>query len=126
MDIQTLIDRCPYAKGAKTKTIENASKVDMLREVYSWDDSFDVIVFLPKWSWFNYYSWCMRSMRWMSKIDMTVVPDSKNGFILLQRLSHLVEASDELMNTTDYYAKASKSDMRAVMYRKKLARDKYE
>ena len=63
----------------------------------------------------------MRSMRWMSRCDLTAVPDSKNGFILLQRLSHLVEASDELMENTDYYAKASKSDMRIVSYRKELA-----
>ena len=119
--IEELSQKCPFAKGARTKTIEKASKFDMLREIEEWDDSFDVIVIRPKWSWLGYYSWCMRSMRWMSKSDLTAVPDSKNGFILLQRLSHLVEASDELMENTDYYAKASKSDMRIVSYRKELA-----
>ena len=119
--IEELSERCPYAKGARTKTIERASKSDILREIEEWDDSFDVIVLRPKWSWLGYYSWCMRSMGWMSESDLTAVPDSKNGFILLQRLSHLVEASDELMESTDYYTKASKSDMRIVRYRKELA-----
>ena len=119
--IEELAERCPYAQGARTKTIERASKSDMLREIEDWDDSFDVVVLRPKWSWFGYHSWCISSMGWMSDSDLTAVPDSKNGFILLQRLSHLVEASDDLMENSDYYAKASKSDMRIVRYRKELA-----
>ena len=118
--IEELASRCPFAENAKSKIITGVSKKEMKKHIKEWNDEFEVIVMIPNKTWFGFYNWCIKSMLWMSKKDLIAVPDSQNNFILLQRLSHLVEASDDLMKNTDYYEKLGQNDLNMVHYRKSL------
>tara|TARA_R100000700_G_C3173463_1_gene147986 strand:- start:906 stop:1280 length:375 start_codon:yes stop_codon:yes gene_type:complete len=117
--VSELADKCPFAKDSKTKIVRGISKKDMLGLIHNWDGSYDVMVIIPKWSWFGFYNWCIDSMEWMSELDLTAVPDAQNKIILLQKLSELVEASDYLLENTDYY---NESDLDFVRYRKELVK----
>ena len=85
--IARLSEKCPFAAKSRTKTIRGVTKQEMVELIHAWDDSYDVIVITPSWGWFGFYKWCMKSMEWMSEIDLTAVPDAQNKIILLQRLS---------------------------------------
>lgn len=119
-EVLELAGDCPYAEGSKHIVIESATKTIVSTYIEFWDDTFDVVVFRPSIMWFGFYEYCMRLMPSLAKLDLTLIPNAKGRFILLQRLSHLLDASEHLMRTTNYYDRLSDDDFTMLEYRRGL------
>ena len=111
---------CPFAQEAIERgkvAIVRGNKTDIIRHVISWDDSLEVLVIIPSWK--NYYHWCIANEERFARDNLIAIPNQKEGYILLQRLTDLVEASDNLMKT-GYYDNFTSEQFSHVLRRKEL------
>ena len=97
---------CPFATETLAEgrvRIVKGNAITILKEVDDWNDQYEVIVIIPKsWSGGNYYDWCLSMETELAKRDLIAIPNSKQGYILLQRLSDLVDASNSLLKSGFY------------------------
>ena len=114
---------CPFSKAAyeNDRVLEVVGgKKDLQRFVDNWDDKYQVIVLKPKFSFFGWYSYCIKMERCFSKSDLIAIPNAKDKYILIQRLQELVNASNYLLENTDYYLNCNKSQMADLERRRSL------
>ena len=119
-EVLELAGNCPYAEASKHIIIKRATKTVVSTYIEFWDDTFDVVVFKPSMMWLGFYEYCMRLMPSLAKLDLILIPNAQERFILLQRLSHLLDASNHLMKTTNYYDKLSDDELTMLEYRRTL------
>jgi len=98
---------CPYAKESIRKgkvlgPIKGNQKV-ILSFINNWNDEYDVIVIQPHLWWDNFGEWCVINEPKFAKLDLTAIANVEKGFILIQKLSELVETGEILRKTTNYY-----------------------
>ena len=118
-----MINSCPFSKAAyeNDRVLEVVGgKKDLQRFVDNWDNTYQVIVFKPKFSFFGWFSYCIKMERCFSKSDLIAIPNGKEKYILIQRLQELVNASNYLLENTDYYSNCNKSQMDDLERRRDL------
>ena len=119
-------EKCPFSKKAfdegKVKVIKGDPQV-IITNVAMWDDSYEVIVIKPTLGWIRWYDWCLKMESQFSKDNLIAIPNARDGYILLQRLDHLISASDWLEENTDYYENYTKEMYEHVERRRRLAEE---
>ena len=118
-----MINSCPFSKKAyeSDKVLEVVGgRKDMHKYIDDWDDTYQVIVFKPKFTFLGWYSYCINMEKWFSKTDIIAIPNGKEKYILIQRLEELVDASNYLLVHSDYYSKYTPSQMKHVERRRSL------
>ena len=114
---------CPFAEDAweddRVRVMDGGKRATIL-QLNMWDDSVDVVVVTPV-EWVGWYDWCLLSESHWAEYDLIAIPNARDGYILLQRLSTLVEASEGLM-ASGYYDDYTKEQFDHVMRRRGLSR----
>lgn len=115
---------CPFATetlaGGRAKIVEG-NYFTLMDEVEAWDDAYEVIVILPK-NWTTYYKWCISMEEVLARKDLIAIPNAKEGYVLLQRLSDLVDASNSLLRS-GFYDDYTKEQISHVIRRRRLAEE---
>ncbi len=115
---------CPFATetlaDGRAKIIEGNYNT-LMTEVDNWNDEYEVIVILPK-NWTTYYKWCLSMEEVFAKDDLIAIPNAKEGYVLLQRLSDLVDASNSLMRS-GFYDDYTMEQIAHVIRRRRLAEE---
>lgn len=113
---------CPFATetlaDGRVKIVEGNYHT-LMTEADNWNDQYEVIVILPK-EWTTYYKWCLSMEEVFAKDDLIAIPNAKEGYVLLQRLSDLVAASNSLLNG-GFYDDYSMEQIAHVIRRRRLA-----
>ena len=113
---------CPFATetlaDGRAKIVEGNYHT-LMAEVDNWNDQYEVIVILPK-NWTTYYKWCLSMEEVFAKDDLIAIPNAKQGYVLLQRLSDLVEASNSLLRS-GFYDDYTMEQISHVIRRRRLA-----
>jgi len=113
---------CPFAietlADGRVKIVEGNYHT-LMTEADNWNDQYEVIVILPK-EWTTYYKWCLSMEEVFAKDDLIAIPNAKEGYVLLQRLSDLVAASNSLLNG-GFYDDYSMEQIAHVIRRRRLA-----
>ena len=115
---------CPFATetlaDGRAKIVEGDYRT-LKAEVDNWNDDYEVVVILPK-NWTTYYKWCLSMEEVYAIVDLIAIPNAKEGYILLQRLSDLVEASNSLMKS-GFYDDYTMEQISHVIRRRRLAQE---
>ena len=113
---------CPFATetlaDGRVKIVEGNYHT-LMTEADNWNDQYEVIVILPK-EWTTYYNWCLSMEEVFAKDDLIAIPNAKEGYVLLQRLSDLVTASNSLLKG-GFYDDYSMEQIAHVIRRRRLA-----
>lgn len=113
---------CPFATetlaDGRVKIVEGNYHT-LMTEADNWNDQYEVIVILPK-EWTTYYKWCLSMEEVFAKDDLIAIPNAKEGYVLLQRLSDLVAASNSLLKG-GFYDDYSMEQIAHVIRRRRLA-----
>ena len=113
---------CPFATetlaDGRVKIVEGNYHT-LMTEADNWNDQYEVIVILPK-AWTTYYKWCLSMEEVFAKDDLIAIPNAKEGYVLLQRLSDLVTASNSLFKG-GFYDDYSMEQIAHVIRRRRLA-----
>ncbi len=113
---------CPFATetlaDGRVKIVEGNYHT-LMTEADNWNDQYEVIVILPK-EWTTYYKWCLSMEEVFAKDDLIAIPNAKEGYVLLQRLSDLVTASNSLLKG-GFYDDYSMEQIAHVIRRRRLA-----
>ena len=119
-------EKCPFSKKAfdegKVKVIKGDPQV-IITNVAMWNDSYEVIVIKPAFGWVKWYDWCLKMESQFAKDNLIAIPNARDGYILLQRLDHLISASNWLEENTDYYENYTKEMYEHVERRRRLAEE---
>ena len=94
---------------------------DLMREAKEWDDRFEVIVVIPD-NFKKYYQVCISIESELAKDDLIAIPNEKQHYILLQRLSDLVSASNSLIHS-GFYDSYTSEQIQHVLRRRRLAEE---
>ena len=115
---------CPFATetlaDGGAKIVEGDYRT-LKAEVDNWNDEYEVVVILPK-NWTTYYKWCLSMEEVYAIVDLIAIPNSKEGYVLLQRLSDLVDASNSLMKS-GFYDDYTMEQIAHVIRRRRLAQE---
>lgn len=113
---------CPFATetlaDGRVKIVEGNYHT-LMTEADNWNDQYEVIVILPE-EWTTYYKWCLSMEEVFAKDDLIAIPNAKEGYVLLQRLSDLVTASNSLLKG-GFYDDYSMEQIAHVIRRRRLA-----
>jgi hypothetical protein len=115
---------CPFAEetmaDGRVKIVEG-DRQTLMQEVAMWDDRYEVIVLIPV-RFRKYYDWCIALEPELAQVDLIAIANQKQGYILLQRLSDLVNASNTLVSSGFYDAYTSEQ-ISHVLRRRRLAEE---
>ena len=115
---------CPFAEETmaegRVKIVKGGFQ-DLMREVEEWDDRFEVIVIIPS-NFKKYYQVCISIESELAKDDLIAIPNEKQHYILLQRLSDLVTASNSLIHS-GFYDSYTSEQIEHVLRRRRLAEE---
>ena len=122
-EIEWMSEGCPYSaaalKGGLIGGPIKATAKTVIASAITWTDKYEVIIFRPIFLWRNFYSWCINKEEFFAEFDLIAIPNEQKQFILLQRLSTLVKAGEELMKN-GYYEKYTEEQMKDYERRRKL------
>lgn len=122
-EIEWFAEGCPFASDILNNgLVSNPKKANaktIISEAMRWNDEYEVMIFKPIFLWKNFYSWCIKKEEFFSEFDLIAIPNEQKQFILLQRLSTLVKAGEELMKT-GYYEKYTEEQMKDYKRRSEL------
>jgi len=114
-EIEWMSEGCPFSTSALNKGLIGgpfkATGKTVISKAMTWNDEYEVIILKPIFLWKNFYSWCIKKEKFFSEFDLIAIPNEQKQFILLQRLSTLVKAGEELMKT-GYYEKYTEQQMK--------------
>ena len=115
---------CPFAEETmaegRAKIVKGGFQ-DLMREAEEWDDRFEVIVIIPS-NFKKYYQVCISIESELAKDDLIAIPNEKQHYILLQRLSDLVTASNSLIHS-GFYDSYTSEQIQHVLRRRRLAEE---
>ena len=115
---------CPFAEETmaegRVKIVKGGFQ-DLMREAKEWDDRFEVIVVIPD-NFKKYYQVCISIESELAKDDLIAIPNEKQHYILLQRLSDLVSASNSLIHS-GFYDSYTSEQIQHVLRRRRLAEE---
>ena len=115
---------CPFAEETmaegRVKIVKGGFQ-DLMREAKEWDDRFEVIVVIPD-NFKKYYQVCISIESELAKDDLIAIPNEKQHYILLQRLSDLVSASNSLIHSV-FYDSYTSEQIQHVLRRRRLAEE---
>ena len=115
---------CPFAEETmaegRVKIVKGGFQ-DLMREAKEWDDRFEVIVVIPD-NFKKYYQVCISIESELAKDDLIAIPNEKQHYILLQRLSDLVSASNSLIHS-GFYDSSTSEQIQHVLRRRRLAEE---
>ena len=115
---------CPFAEETmaegRVKIVKGGFQ-DLMREAKEWDDRFEVIVVIPD-NFKKYYQVCISIESELAKDDLIAIPNEKQHYILLQRLSDLVSASHSLIHS-GFYDSYTSEQIQHVLRRRRLAEE---
>ena len=115
---------CPFAEETmaegRVKIVKGGFQ-DLMREAKEWDDRFEVIVVIPD-NFKKYYQVCISIESELAKDDLIAIPNEKQHYILLQRLSDLVSASNSLIHS-GFYDSYTSEQIKNVLRRRRLAEE---
>ena len=115
---------CPFAEETmaegRVKIVKGGFQ-DLMREAKEWDARFEVIVVIPD-NFKKYYQVCISIESELAKDDLIAIPNEKQHYILLQRLSELVSASNSLINS-GFYDSYTSEQIQHVLRRRRLAEE---
>ena len=115
---------CPFAEETmaegRVKIVKGGFQ-DLMREAKEWDDRFEVIVVIPD-NFKKYYQVCISIESELAKDDLIAIPNEKQHYILLQRLSDLVSASTSLIHS-GFYDSYTSEQIQHVLRRRRLAEE---
>jgi len=109
---------CPFAENAKTTEAGGNSK-SLERIIMNWDDAFDVVIFKPSFYWTTYYNYCIHNELTFSSFNLIAIPNEKVGYILIQKLDELIEASEKL-EAEGYYKNYTEKQWEHIKRRRGL------
>lgn len=129
MNFNDIAGECPFAhdsmeKGRILGPIKGNEKV-VISMIEKWDDSYDVIIVQPHLWWFDYPQWIEQNEIKNAQKDIILIADANKGFILIQKLSELVETADKLMSQ-NYYKDHSKAKIDEYYHRIALTQYIYD
>lgn len=117
---------CPFAEGVWESGkvgIMEGGQGRLIQEVCDWDDSYEVLVFIPTGHFLNtYYQDCLNWEEGMARNDLIAIPNAPHRYILLQRLSELVSASNTLI-ASGFYDSYTSEQISHVLRRRRLAQE---
>ena len=115
---------CPFAEETmaegRVKIVKGGFQ-DLMREAKEWNDRFEVIVVIPD-NFKKYYQVCISIESELAKDDLIAIPNEKQHYILLQRLSDLVSASHSLIHS-GFYDSYTSEQIQHVLRRRRLAEE---
>ena len=115
---------CPFAEETmaegRVKIVKGGFQ-DLMREAKEWDDRFEVIVVIPD-NFKKYYQVCISIESELAKDDLIAIPNEKQHYILLQRLSDLVSASNSLIHS-GFFDSYTSEQIQHVLRRRRLAEE---
>ena len=115
---------CPFAEETmaegRVKIVKGGFQA-LMREAKEWDDRFEVIVVIPD-NFKKYYQVCISIESELAKDDLIAIPNEKQHYILLQRLSDLVSASNSLIHS-GFYDSYTSEQIQHVLRRRRLAEE---
>ena len=115
---------CPFAEETmaegRVKIVKGGFQ-DLMREAKEWDDRFEVIVVIPD-NFKKYYQVCISIESELAKDDLIAIPNEKQHYILLQRLSDLVSASNSQIHS-GFYDSYTSEQIQHVLRRRRLAEE---
>ena len=115
---------CPFAEETmaegRVKIVKGGFQ-DLMREAKEWDDRFEVIVVIPD-NFKKYYQVCISIESELAKDDLIAIPNEKQHYILLQRLSDLVSASNSLIHS-GFYDSYTSEQIQHVLRRRRVAEE---
>ena len=122
-EIEWMAEGCPFAANSLKDGLiggpKKATAKTILAAAITWNDEYEVIIFKPLFIWKSFYRWCIEKEKFLSELDLIAIPNEPKQFILLQRLSTLVKAGEELMSK-GYYEKYTEKQMEDYERRRKL------